>query len=322
MPLQVLEVLAAAFCASSAPIALKCPAMLTATESSQAKLQRSYAHARALHKQHGKSYYFATQLLPRDLRQSTYALYAFFRVPDEIVDNSPNDTPAQREQTKERLNLWLDDWRTAYQSGSSNDPVLHVAAHTFARHKIPFELSEDFLRAMIQDLTQTRYDDYAALKDYMWGSASVVGLMMSHVIGFHDARALDYAPQLGYAMQLTNFLRDIDEDYQQRGRIYFPLDELARFELSEDDIARRHFSPEFRAFMQFQAARAHDLYQDAALGIPMLNRRGRAGVATASSLYRAILDKLRDQDWNPFAGRASTSSLDKIRLTLRTLSPF
>ena len=296
--------------------------MSTVTESSQAKLQRSYAHARALHRQHGKSYYFATQLLPRDLRQSTYALYAFFRVPDEIVDNSPADTPEQRAQIETRLNAWLGDWRAAYQSGSSDDPVLHVTAHTFARHNIPFELSEDFLRAMIQDLTQTRYQNYDDLKNYMWGSASVVGLIMSHVIGFHDARALEYAPQLGYAMQLTNFLRDIDEDYQQRGRIYFPLDELARFNLNENDIANRRFSPNFADFMQFQAARAHDLYEDAAIGIPMLNRRGRAGVATASTLYRAILDKLRDQNWNPFAGRAATSTTDKIRLTLRTISPF
>ena len=100
--------------------------MTSATESSQAKLQRSYAHARALHRQHGKSYYFATQLLPRDLRQSTYALYAFFRVPDEIVDNSPADTPEQRAQIEARLNHWLDDWRVAHQSGSSDDPVLHV----------------------------------------------------------------------------------------------------------------------------------------------------------------------------------------------------
>ena len=89
---------------------------------------------------------------------------------------------------------------------------------------------------MIQDLTQTRYQTYDELKNYMWGSASVVGLMMSHVIGFNDMRALKYAPKLGYAMQLTNFLRDIDEDYQLRGRIYLPLDELARFDLDE----RRH----------------------------------------------------------------------------------
>ncbi len=296
--------------------------MTSATESSHAKLQRSYAHARALHRQHGKSYYFATQLLPRDLRQSTYALYAFFRVPDEIVDNSPADTPEQRAAIETRLNSWLDAWREAHQSGSSDDPVLHVAAHTFGRHNIPFELSEDFLRAMIQDLTQTRYQNYAELKDYMWGSASVVGLMMSYVIGFHNARALEFAPQLGYAMQLTNFLRDIDEDYQQRGRIYLPLDEMARFNLSEDDIATRRFSPDFADFMQFQAQRAHDLYEEAAIGIPMLNRRGRAGVATASSLYRAILDKLRDQNWNPFVGRASTSTTEKIRLTLRTLTPL
>ena len=152
----------------------------------------------------------------------------------------------------------------------------------------------------------------------MYGSAACVGLMMSSVIGFVDESqreiGLQHAAQLGYAMQLTNFLRDIDEDYAQRKRVYLPQDELAQFGLNTRSIADRQFGDNFRKMMKWQAARCDDLYAQAALGIPMLNSYGRFPVACASSLYSAILTKLSGQDWNPFAGRARTSKVEKIAL--------
>jgi phytoene synthase len=283
------------------------------------KLRDSFRRAQALHRHHGKSYYFASQLFPPDLRQSTYALYAFFRVPDEIVDNSPQNTPAECAQVVADLESFLERWHEAYRSGESDDPVLHVTAHTFERHQIPFELSEDFLRAMMQDVTVARYQNYEQLREYMWGSAATVGVMMSHVIGFTDQSTLEYAPKLGYAMQLTNFLRDIDEDYQQRGRIYLPQDEMAQFGISDDDIARRNFSPAFREFMRWQAERCHRLYEEANAGVPLLDKRGRRAVIAASALYRAILGRLAAQDWNPFAGRAKTNLPAKVLLAGRAM---
>ena len=283
------------------------------------KLQQAFARAKALHRHHGKSYFFATQLFPRDLRDATYALYAFFRVPDEIVDNSPQDTPEQRRGVEQKLNAWLADWRRAYEAGESDDAILHVTAHTFRRHNIPFHLSEDFLRAMIQDVHQTRYETYTDLEHYMWGSAAVVGVMMSYVIGFQEQSTLEYAPKLGYAMQLTNFLRDIEEDWDLRGRVYMPQDELRQFGLSDSDIAERRFSPQFSEFMQWQTARAHRLYDEANMGIPLLEPRGRAAVRVAGVLYRAILDKLEAQEWNPFAGRAKTNLGEKVLLAGRAL---
>jgi phytoene synthase len=276
------------------------------------RLQDAYAHAKALHRFHGKSYFFATQLFPRDLREATYALYAFVRVPDEIVDSSPQETPEQRDEVARRLGQWLEDWRDAYARRESGEPVLHAAAHTFHSYGIPFSCSEDFIAAMVQDLEQARYADWDDLKGYMWGSAAVVGIMMSHLIGFRGDQTLDRAATLGYAMQVTNFLRDIDEDFQQRGRVYMPQDELARFGVSDDDIAARRFTPQFREFMQWQVERAHALYEEANDGIPCLDKRGRSAVFAASTLYRAILDKLQDQDFNPFAKRASTSLPEKV----------
>lgn len=281
------------------------------------ELRQAFARARAIHKQHGKSYYFAARLFPRELQQATFALYAFFRVPDEIVDNSPLETPDDLREVKRRLEEWGEQWQQAFREGRSDHPVLHVTAHTFRRYEIPYEYSEAFLRAMIQDTVQTRYETYADLENYMYGSAAVVGLMMSHVIGFREG-ALEHACQLGYAMQLTNFLRDVDEDYQLRGRVYLPQEDLARFGVTDEQIAARRFDDNFRALAKFQAERAHRLYDEANAGIPMLQPEGRLAVACASTLYRAILKKLSQQDWNVFAGRAKTSSREKVALAART----
>ena len=274
----------------------------------------AYRAARALLQHHGKSYYFSTRLFPRDLQEATCALYAFVRLPDEIVDNSPQETPAEIAAVRQKLLDFLARWKVAFQNGDSGDPILDFAAHIFHERGVPFEYSEAFLYAMIQDTQQTRYEDYKDLEKYMYGSASCVGLMMSHIIGYEAPETLEHATKLGNAMQLTNFLRDIDEDYQLRGRVYMPQDELKQFGLSDEDIKQRNFSPQFREFMQFQAARAHRLYDEANVGIPLLNREGRFAVATASTLYRAILDKLEERDWNPFDGRVATSGAEKVRL--------
>jgi phytoene synthase len=267
--------------------------------------------ARRLNKKHGTSYYFATCLFPKHLREATFALYAFFRVPDEFVDNGAPD------QAQQLLENWRTDWHKAYQSGTSTDPVLRLNAEVFHRYQIPFAYSESFLEAMFRDLSDTRYANYAELERYMYGSAAVVGLMMSHAIGFSDPRALEYAQKLGYAMQLTNFLRDIDEDFQQRGRIYLPLDDLQRFGVKEAQFAERYFDANFYSLMQFQMQRAHQLYEDAEPGIALLNSEGRRAVRVASALYRAILTKLEEQGSNPFAGRARTSTLEKVQRTMR-----
>jgi phytoene synthase len=185
------------------------------------------------------------------------------------------------------------------------------------RFDIPYAYSEAFLDAMIQDTWKKRYATYEELEQYMYGSAAVVGLMMSHVIGFKDD-ALEYAKKLGYAMQLTNFLRDIREDLEQRDRLYLPQDELARYGITEQDLRAHQMSAAMEAFMKFQIARADRLYDEANLGIQLLDRRGRYAVRSASDLYRAILRKIEQQNYNVFLKRASTSTLEKIRLSIQS----
>ncbi|RYG69761.1 phytoene/squalene synthase family protein [bacterium] len=289
--------------------------MASATTISSFDKPAAVKRARAILRHHGKSYYYSTCLLPKELQAATSAVYAFVRLPDEIVDNSPQETPEDLERCKAQLLEFLEDWRQAYKTGESDNDILKLNAQIWHEYKIPYRHSEEFLSAMLQDTYQTDYADYGEVEKYMYGSAGVIGLMMSHLVGFSDPEALERATKLGYGMQLTNFLRDIDEDFQLRNRVYMPADELAQFGITRDDFANRNFTPQFREFMKFQAARSHALYEEADKGIPYLHERGRFAVATASTLYRAILGKLEEQDWNPFAKRASTSLPEKIVLT-------
>ena len=272
-----------------------------------------FEECKKLNKKHGKSYYLATKFLTRKKRMATHALYAFFRVPDEFVDNPTEKTP---DAIRASLEKWREAWRQAYHFGSSDHPVLRATVNTFHQYNIPYEYSEDFLKAMIQDIDVDRYETFTDLKEYMYGSAAVFGLMMCYVIGFTDERALIFAERLGYAMQLTNFLRDIEEDFRERGRVYLPQEDLRAFNVSDEDIRIKRFTSGFNALMSYEIARARDLYRDAEPGIPLLDRDGRFAIRAAASLYEAILDKLELQGRNVFAGRASTSLKEKILILL------
>lgn len=273
---------------------------------------------RALQAKHGKSYYFATRLFPKPLREATYALYAFFRVPDEIVDT----TSQSPEQAAAALEEFRKNWREAYQKKYSENPILFAAQHVFHQYCIPPEYAEIFLDAMVQDTWKSDYANYAELEKYMYGSAAVVGLMMVRVIGTNGQpweTVEIQAKKLGEAMQLTNFLRDIREDDDLRGRIYLPQDELKNFGLSKEDVQEFVASESWNEFMKFQIARADRLYAEARHGISGLHPQGRVAVRVAARLYQEILRKIEQQNYNVFEKRASTSTWEKLKLTIKEL---
>jgi phytoene synthase len=280
------------------------------------QLEQDFKVCCSINKKYGKSYYFATKFFPKEKRLATHALYAFFRLFDEIVDtqNLENNEVQYRGLQEFRL-----DWQKAYETGKSDHPVLRATAYVFKKYAIPYQYSESFVEAMIQDTKVGRYETYEDLKAYMYGSAAVVGLMMTHVIGFKKQETLVFAEKLGYAMQLTNFLRDIGEDYEERGRIYMPLDELAKFNITEDDIGNHDISERFVSFMKFQIDRARLLYKEADEGIPDLHRDGRFAVKMASILYGNILDEIQKQKYDVYVKRARVSTAKKLTLFLKLL---
>ena len=276
------------------------------------ELDAAYETCRRLNAHHGKTYYFSTLFFPPEVRRSVHALYGFVRYPDEIVDNPKpgSDPDAMLESYREAT---LD----ALKTGSSDLPVLHAFADMARRHSLPVKYPLAFLDAMAMDLTRARYETFADLLTYTYGSASVVGLMMCHVVGVSDPAALDPAHDLGLAMQLTNFWRDIGEDWNMRGRIYLPQEDMARFGYTEAMLSNGLVNDQFIALMQFEIARARACYASADEGIPFISPPCRLPVKMARILYARILDKIEQNGYDVFHHRARTSGLEKAAVLLQ-----
>lgn len=272
---------------------------------------------RRITRKYGTSFYFATQFFPRSMREGIYAIYAFARIPDEIVDD-PSLTDSA--EAIEKLSAWADNWRAAMTAGASDDPVLNAIAVQFMKYGIPSEDCEAFLRSMFMDEEKFSYADYQELEDYMYGSAGVIGLMVTRVVGYSSDEAFEYAKKLGYAFQLTNFLRDIREDYDELGRVYMPANELKYFGLSVSDISSHTRDHRFVEFMKFQIARNRRIYREALPGIRMLHWRGRLAVRVSYVLYKAILGEIERANYNIYAGRVRTNRQQKIYLSLKALA--
>jgi phytoene synthase len=191
------------------------------------------------------------------------------------------------------------------------DPVPLAWRDTKTRHQVPQGYETQLIEGIARDLRQNRYRTFAELTEYCYGVASTVGLMAMHIIGFKDRRALPYAVKLGVALQLTNILRDVGEDYLD-GRIYLPQEDLRRFEYGEDDLARGLVDRRFRALMDFEIARTRRLYAEAWRGIRLLSRDGRLAIAAAADFYRAILDQIERNDYDVFNQRAHLNAAEKL----------
>lgn len=270
------------------------------------ELDRAFETCRRINAHHGKTYYFSTFFFPEPIRRSVHALYGFVRYPDEIVDNPPSGSnPAQALAGYRRETL------DALRRGGSENPVLNAFAHVARQYEIPAEYPLAFLDAMAMDLSCSSYDTFEDLQSYTYGSASVVGLMMCRVMGVSDPSALERARDLGLAMQLTNFWRDIGEDWRERQRLYIPREDLQRFGYTERMLAKGIVNDEFRALMRFEIARTRRIYESADIGIPLIAPECRFPVLLARTLYARILDKIEASDYDVFGRRARTTAWEK-----------
>ncbi|GAA5167929.1 phytoene/squalene synthase family protein [Pseudonocardia eucalypti] len=263
-------------------------------------LRRGYMRGRALHASHGRSYFLATRLLPPDRRPAVHALYGFARYADELVDSvddqrSPDDRAAALDALAEGLDR-------APRDPDGVDPLLVAVADTAARYRIDRTLFTAFLDAMRMDTKVTEYPSYAALAEYMHGSAATIGLQLLPVLGTvcPPEEAAPSAETLGVAFQLTNFLRDVGEDLD-RGRVYLPADELAAFGVHREllDWCRREgrTDPRVRRALAYLVARARAKYREAAPGIGLLHPAARPCIRTAFTLYAGILGEIEAADY-------------------------
>lgn len=171
---------------------------------------------------------------------------------------------------------------------------------------------------MITDLTKKEYANYSDLKSYMYGSAACVGLIMSHIFGYRDKTTLYYAEQMGYAMQMTNFIRDIKEDYHERERIYIPVVDYEKFNLTKEDFQMQVHNTKFENLIRDQIIYTKKLYTEAEKGIKGL-KTGRLQTYLAGFLYSKILDKIERQNFDVFSKRVRVSLLEKIYYTIKIL---
>lgn len=274
-------------------------------------LAQSYEECKRLNALHGKTYYLATLLLPAKKRPPVHALYGFARYADEIVDDLAS-TLSEEEKAHE-LRTWGAGVLADLRRRESNDLIGRALVDTVNTYSIPLEYFEAFMKSMEMDLTVTRYNNYDELMTYVYGSAVVIGLEMLPILGYSDPRAIEAATALGTAFQLANFIRDIGEDID-RGRIYMPLDELARFGVSEEMLLRRDLTPEIVEAIKFQIARVRDLQERAEAGIQYLDPISRPCIRAASELYCGIVDEIEANGYDIFNKRATTSSLRRLRV--------
>lgn len=269
----------------------------------------SYERCRELNAQHGKTYYLATLLLPPAKRPYVHALYGFARYADEIVDDLSSTLTDQ--EKSDWLGTWGDDFLADIRRGASEDPVCRAVVDTVRRWEIPTEHFEAFLHSMRMDLTVTEYPTYEDLYEYVYGSAAVIGLQMVPILEPTSPEAYERAMDLGVAFQLANFIRDVNEDLD-RGRVYLPLDELARFDVTREVLERRTATPQVKAALRHQIDRVKRLEERSRPGVEMLHPSSRDCIEAARVLYCGIADQVMAIDYEVFKKRAKVPMVKRL----------
>ncbi|VUZ24775.1 All-trans-phytoene synthase [uncultured Comamonas sp.] len=255
----------------------------------------------------GSSFYYAFMFLPQPRRQAITAFYAFCREVDDVVDEVHDADVATR-----KLQWWHQEVNAAF-AGNPSHPVLQaLMPHTGA-----YGIQAQHLHAIIEgcemDLAYSRYTDFAGLQRYCHLVAGVVGEVAAKIFGQTQQATTAYAHRLGLALQLTNILRDVGED-ALRGRIYLPIQELQRFDVKASEILDRQYSERFIALMQFQAERAHRLYDEALALLPAADKRTQKPGLMMASIYRTLLREIEASQFQVLHQRIGLTPLRKLWL--------
>jgi phytoene synthase len=268
-------------------------------------------------REHGKTFHMMARVLGPERGSGIAALYRFARVADDLVDEpAEGDTP---ERIRAELDEMLRELRRA-AAGRTDDARFYVLGETVRRYGIPLEPFDDLVAGLRMDLDGTNYRTFDDLSLYCYRVAGTVGLMITPVAGYRGgSRALEHAKTVGTAMQLTNILRDVGEDLD-RGRVYLPDEDLARFGLTHDDLRARRVDARFQSLMEFEIRRARRLYDEGLALIPCLTtQRGRAAFDFAIVAYSGILEKIRENGYDVFRRRAHLTLGEKAALVPRSM---
>ncbi len=276
------------------------------------ELERSYAWCREVARSRAKNFYYSFVLLSPAQRNAMCAIYAFMRYCDDL-----SDEPGATRAAIERWRAALDEALAGRFNGHPCWPAFHDSVR---RYHIPHGYFHEMIDGVASDLDVTRFATFDDLYRYCYRVASVVGLTIIHIFGFHSEDAPALAEKCGVAFQLTNILRDVRED-AARGRIYLPLEDLRRHGVTEEEILAGGRTENFLALMRFEAARARSYYRDAAPLVDLVDARSRSSLRALTGIYRKLLDRIEASDFDVFSRRISLSALEKSWIVVCSLAP-
>jgi phytoene synthase len=284
-------------------------------------IAEAYAVCRAIAQREAKNFYYAFRVLPEHKRNAMCAVYAFMRRADDISDDEAIPIVERREVMKQ----WVHNWRTARQSGVSDDPVFLALNDTQRRFAIPDALLEELVQGTTMDLeprpeTAKELQTFATFGDlyrYCYLVASVVGLVCIKIFGYTDLRAEKLAEETGVAFQLTNILRDVKEDVE-RDRIYLPLDQLQEFDINVDRVKAlaggAPMSANDRSMFRALGTQAEEFYASADRLLPLIDADSRAALWVLVTIYHRLLHKISKADGDVFSERISVSTPAKLTI--------
>lgn len=267
-------------------------------------------------KDSGSNFYYSFFFLSKRKRRAIYAVYAFSRVIDDVVDDGV-DLPS-----KERLiSFWRSEINAVYD-GYSEHPLTKELSFAVREFDIPKDYLVEHLNGVMQDMIQARYATYDDLKRYCYRVASIVGLICLKIFGVDDTiENREAAINLGLAFQLTNILRDVAVD-ADNDRIYLPEEDLMRFGLSGTDIIEGRYSNDFVKLMSFEWDRTNDLFERARAGFDKKAAGKLLPAMIMADIYYQILLKIRGVEYNVFENRVRIPGFDKVKIALKQALKF
>jgi 15-cis-phytoene synthase len=290
----------------------------TKPKSNLIPITEAYEYCRMITAEYAKTFYLGTLLMPKEKRKAIWAIYAWCRNTDELVDGAKAEYT-----TEETLIQWEQQLESTFAGIPLEDADVALA-DTVKRYPMDIQPFRDMIAGQQMDLYRNRYETFDELKLYCYRVAGTVGLMSNAVLGINqnnngvpwEKNKNPYNPEqeaiaLGIAMQLTNILRDVGED-AKRGRIYLPLEDLAAFDYTEKDLLSGVNDDRWKAVMCFQIKRARSYYKQAEKGIRYLIRDSRLPVWASLMSYQGILDAIEDNDYDVFNQRAFVRKPIKI----------
>lgn len=298
--------------------------MLASWTPAPAQLTMAYSVCRGITRANARNFYYAFLVLPKRKREALCAVYAFMRRCDDIAD----DSTLSLEERRVKLDTWLDALHRVQQGQPSDDPILLALTDAQRRFTIPAGLLDDLAQGTAMDVAgnddgearapvsaglTVQYQTFEDLKLYCYRVASVVGLVCIHIFGYRDPGAEPLAEQCGLAFQLTNIIRDVKEDAGM-GRVYLPQEDLARFNLAAADLLAAPDPARFRPLLALEADRAREYYKAGEQLIPYVAEDSQPALWVLVNIYRKLLEKIAERQFDVFAGKISLTMSEKLRV--------